>query len=199
MFNLSKYIVIFVTYKCNWFCTYCITNTHIMKEPKYEDVIKQAESVPDNFNVYISGGEPGLLQDEKMFKILSILKNKNCNIKMFTNGLFFNLKKSKQLVDECIYHCSENLDTYVDAVNTEEMYSLKCNIVYSIVVSETNKHNLGTFLEMNKHIKFHVNGADNNDTLNKIDGIKIWTKYKNQIKRSSKVSLMNHYKYNKEE
>lgn len=186
---MSTPINIFITYKCNWFCKYCITNTHNQQEPDFDDIVKQANKVLPASRVNISGGEPGLVSYNKLALIIDILNKKNCNIRVYTNGEFFKHTNLLNKVNMFIYHCSENLDNIIDRVHIN-------NISYNIVVSNSNKHNLDTFLKNNKHIKFSVSSADEKDVLNKTEGIKIWLKYKEVIYENSKFYLMNNHRHN---
>jgi len=181
---------LFVTYKCNWNCSYCITDTHNQKEVSFQKILNQLVNIEDNSIIYLSGGEPGLLSYKKLETIFNIVKSKHCTLNVFTNGSIFKYKTLIKYIDYISYHCSENLDNFVEKVDIK-------NVTYNIVVSNTNKDNLDSFLEINKHIKFLVAGADDKDCLSKIDGIKIWMKYKNIIHEYSKEKLMCHYKFYK--
>jgi organic radical activating enzyme len=173
-----------------------MSDTHNKPEPEYETILEKAVNIPPESDVRISGGEPGTLSKNKLLKIIKLLKDKNCIITVYTNGMFFNHKESSSLIDKCVYHCSENLDNYVEEIDMSHMKNLEYAVIYSIVISESNKHNLDSFLKKNNHIKFLLNGADNRDELNKIEGIRIWNKYQNIIQYGSKECLINYYKYN---
>ena len=175
---------LFITYKCNWDCSYCITQTHKQNKINTEDIIIQVESIK-NQKVSFSGGEPGMVPIKELEKIIFILINNNCRIFINTNGEFFKHKHLLKYITWFNYHCSENLDNIVIPAPV-------LNTSYTIVVSESNYINLELFMENNKY-KFTIYGADLYDKLNKIDGIKIWNKYKHRIDPSSKKYLMTQF------
>ena len=68
-----------ITYKCNWSCEYCaIRNNHDYKPNlTHEDVLEKLKLIPENSNVTIFGGEPGLVEREKMEIYIQFLNSGN--------------------------------------------------------------------------------------------------------------------------
>jgi hypothetical protein len=131
---------------------------------------------------------------EYLNNIISKLKEKQCSIEVNTNGLFIS-KYSKFFYDDIhsfFYHCSENLDPDTEI----EIYNDPDNkINYMIVVTDNNLKNLDNFLKKYNFIKFNVLAGAityySKIGLSKINGIRIWNKYKNIITPESKSFLLN--------
>lgn len=172
-----------LTFKCNWFCDFCATDTHTKPEVTFKDIKNKLNIVQNNSEVSISGGEPGLISKDRMKYIISELKKKNAIININTNGTFFkNFSEYHNDIDSYFYHCSEKLDNKVEMLPFD-------NIDYMIVVTNDTFPNLEKFLKINEHIKyFHIFGADKYQVngkpgkfLSKINSLKIYTKFKNRI------------------
>jgi len=187
---------IMVTYKCNWHCNYCITNTHEQPDISFYELKKKVDSIPPNERVSLSGGEPALLDKDSMYYAFYTLRDKGCIINVNTNGLFF--EKYPELVPQCdniYYHSTENLDK-------EKGIKLYDSIDYDktdfmMVVTDKNMQNLEWFLDEYPDILFKIQGASESmvmgkmgDKLSKINGIRIYQKYKDRIHPESYIFLL---------
>lgn len=176
-----------VTFKCNWRCSYCSAFTHDRDEIKFEHVLSQIEKIENGSSVAITGGEPGLLEHDKMEIILLKLKQKHCIININTNGTFFKRHTSLfHLVDSYLYHCTENIDINDELYENEDL-----NIKYEITVDDENISRLNDFI--NKYNKeFLILGADEttfkdkiNTSLSKKNRIKIVKDFKDNLSPES--------------
>lgn len=157
-YEQKKYCVT-ITYKCNWHCEYCITDTHSQKEPTLEEIDAKIDQIADGSEVDLSGGEPGAISRDRLEHIVARLEKKNCSICVNTNGLFF--KRYPDYVgriSQFFYHCSENLDKNIPITFPET--DAEIDIDYALVVTDDNMHNLEWFLDTYPDIKFYVHGAD---------------------------------------
>jgi len=153
---------IHVTNKCNWFCDYCIVDTHNTKDTQIENVLKTIqEDVKDNSFVSLTGGEIGTLSKSEIESIFILLESKQCKICIDTNGLF--LRKYSEYynrVFDYFYHCSEKLtleeDIFKDISDPEN------KLTFMIVVSDSNFENSIPFLTKWNNVLFHVHGAMTN-------------------------------------
>jgi len=139
-----------VTNKCNWNCEYCISDTH-NNNRIYEDALDLVKTIPDNSNVAISGGEPGLLTQEQLMKIILLLKDKNSIISIKSNGQIFKHKEVLKEIDSIQYHCSENLD-----INDIVIKDYKDLTKFLVVITDNNIHNLRNFLEYHNDIEIEI-------------------------------------------
>lgn len=173
------------TYKCNWDCPYCITNTHSQPDVTDEDILFKLNEIQPNSEVSLSGGEPGLISKENMEIIFNHLLEKNCKISVNTNGLFFKkYPEYNSLIDDYLYHFSENLDLtkdhYIPEINKEK-------ITFMIVVTNENYSRLDAFLEKYKEITFSIFAATKNNLnderyiLSKRNSFEIYKKYKDRL------------------
>lgn len=184
-----------VTYDCNWDCPFCITDTHTKSRVTLENLISKISAVEDRSIVSISGGEPGTLSENTLRYIISTLRDKNCSININTNGLFF--KKYPEYVsqiDGFFYHCTENLDPDKGIVLYDSIDYNKTE--FMMVLTDNNYHNLEWFIN-NYDILFTLVAADRTtvkgqpgDSLSVINGMKICSKYKDRINRTSYLNLM---------
>jgi organic radical activating enzyme len=194
--DTAKNFTLYVTYKCNWFCDYCSEDTHNRRLITFEEIKQKVELIPDNTDVAITGGEPGLLKHDDMGWLLNRLKEKNCLINVNTNGTFF--KKHKNLCsipDSFLYHCSEHLedkDLFIpDYVNFDK-------ILFQLVVTDSTMHRLDYFVNKYPNIKFLVYGAAQIEYekgrigtgLSRANGFKIYKKYKDVIHPESYLHLI---------
>jgi len=135
------------TTKCNWFCPYCIIDTHNIKsyEITIEELDKHFKEINDNSIVNISGGEPGLLSENTMIYLLDKLIKKKCFIRVFTNGEW--IKKYPKYIDKVnhiVYHVSYTLEPIIiEKINT------KAKVDYKIVIDNNNYNNIEKFLLIN--------------------------------------------------
>jgi len=192
----SNNFTLYVTYRCNWFCDYCSEDTHNRGIVNFEDIKAKVELIPNNTNVAVTGGEPGILKKEQMSWILNTLKEKNCAINMNTNGTFF--KRHRELCDipdSFLYHCSEHLEDeeiYIpDFVDFEK-------ILFQLVVTDDTVHRLEYYINKYPDIKFLIYGADQIEYekgrigtgLSRANGFAIYRKYKDVIHPESYLRLI---------
>lgn len=149
-------IELVITYKCNWFCDYCLNDTHHQPERSFQEVLEDANNIPPNTEVTISGGETGLMSRKRLQEIIDVLEAKNCQLDLLTNGLF--IKKHEPLLKhftEVWYHCLE----YLNDDKEIEYPDLDQNkFVYIIVATESDldSNTLVNTIERYPHIKFLV-------------------------------------------
>jgi organic radical activating enzyme len=149
---MPKEVELPLTYRCNWHCDYCVTDTHNRLELPYEEVLKRAYAIEPYTEVTFGGGEPGLLKRKQLEELIDILKKKNCVIDLLTNGLFFKLHEP--LVKEfgkIHYHCVEYLPGKIEFPNLPYEH-----VYYALVVTNTNFLNgsIHTMINNYPHIKF---------------------------------------------
>jgi len=148
-----------LTYNCNWDCLYCSVDTHNNKLSE-EDALKKLDIPESGSTVILSGGEIGLLSEEFLRKVITILVRKKCIIHVNTNGLF--LRRYPHLLRYMLkinYHCSDNLDAEVEFPRVEHF-----NVDYCLVVHDENVSELGGFLDKNDDIEFTVIPSTNPST-----------------------------------
>lgn len=142
-----------VTYKCNWHCPYCITDTH-SRHIDYDDVIKNIDNVPVGARVSLSGGEPGMLKEWQLKEIIGKLRERDCIIQANTNGLILKRPNIVELIDFIFYHCSEDLD-----IDDEVNKDYKEKTEYMVVVTDDNIDKLQAFLDKHNDIHISIFGA----------------------------------------
>jgi organic radical activating enzyme len=155
-----------------------------------EDLRRKVESLPDNCDVAITGGEPGTLKRDVMEWLLKRLKEKGCFINVNTNGTFF--KKHKDLChipDSFLYHCSEHLED--DEVWIPEYVDI-AKIDFQLVLTDETMNRLEYYVNKYPNIKFLVFGADNiiGKGLKRENGFKIYTEFKDRIDPNSYMHLI---------
>jgi organic radical activating enzyme len=128
--------VLHITKKCNWFCRYCIVDTHNSEDIYINDILKHIDNIPNNSVVNLSGGEPGILSSDKLNLIFNKLRIKECEININTNGLFFkNHKNLDKYISNYFYHLSEDLYdipfiNYISDIDLKLLENIRDNIVY---------------------------------------------------------------------
>lgn len=162
-----------VTYKCNWNCEYCVIDTHNAKEIGLSN-LEDINNIKNGQKVSISGGEPGLVSDELLIKIIKKLREKSCIIQINSNGTIFRKPHIVEMVDSIFYHCTKDFEIN-DVVNRD----FPNKTTYMAVVSDNNHHNLDAFLKKNSDLNIHLLGAKGH--LKKSLGIKLYLKYKDII------------------
>ncbi len=121
-------------------------------------VKKKLKLIPNGYNVTISGGEPGSMSRDNILFILEYLEAIDCVPSINTNGTF--LRKYPDLIprfDTVLYHCSENID--VNDKVFEGDYD------YLLIVTDTNFHRLGDFLNHHKDKQFSLVAATNPENI----------------------------------
>lgn len=129
-----------VTNRCNWFCSYCLVDTHNRDLLPIEEVLKTISEIPDGTSVTLSGGEPGMLERKNIELIIQKLQEKNCNIDLLTNGLFLTRYNDLLVnISEVFYHCIEDIPSFIKN-NKEIDFGInlpthdKFDFIYVIVV-----------------------------------------------------------------
>lgn len=143
------------TYKCNWNCSYCAINN--LKEKDliitHENILNCIKQIPDNSNVTISGGEPGLLEKNKIQLYLDLLKQKNCILFLETNGLFLiKYPEFENYFEKILYHCSSELE--LPKINLNNLDKSKYNFL--LIIHNNNIKFLKSFLDNFPAIKFDL-------------------------------------------
>lgn len=192
IFEIYNEIEVELTHKCNWNCPYCAIKVHTLPDISEYDAIAKIRSIQNKSIVTLSGGEPGLISRKTIEICLNILKNKQCQIYLNTNGEF--LKKYFDLIDnfiQIIYHCSENINE-----NDTILQLNSNNIRYMIIVNDENITRLDKFIKKYSYIKFDIVEATyNNDgdgiTLSKQNKYSILKKYSSNM---TKESIMRMFK-----
>lgn len=185
---------IMVTYKCQWDCKYCIVNTHSQPEVDFKTLQQKLSQIPNGAEVSLSGGEPGLLDKESMKYVFETLIEKQCYIKVNTNGLFFKTyPEYDKYVRSYLYHFSENLvleqNYYIPTVDHSK-------ITFMLVVTNENTVRLEDFLNKFNTLKFSIFSAvknnieDDTNILSKKNAFDIFKKYKHRINKESYSSLL---------
>ena len=176
-----------LTHKCNWNCKYCAIHVHSLKGISTKEMLSKVQSIKNNSDVTLSGGEPGCLSRSEVEKVINILEKKNCNLYLNTNGLF--LKKFPDLINifkEIIYHCSEDLSCEDEIIKIPNAN----NIRYMIIVHDENLYKLDSFLNEYKDIKCDIveatyNKANDGPELSKKNKYSLLVKYKNRMTKES--------------
>lgn len=183
-----------ITYKCNWNCSYCaIKNKYDYKETlTHDDILKKLDKIPNNSNVTLFGGEPGLVERKKLETYIKFLTNKNCALFLETNGTFIkNYPDLILLFKEVLYHCSENLES-TEIIDCSKF----TNIRYMLIIHDENINRLETFLTHNKNIKFDLIEATYpypemiGPTLSKKNKNLLLTKFGNRMTKDSFYRLL---------
>lgn len=185
---------IITTYNCNWDCSYCIIDTH--KRNKVSPINKQMlldkiALVTQNAEVSLSGGEPGLVDPETMAKVFDRLVELNCNIDVFTNGLFIKRYGDKylQYIDELLYHCVEYLDHDIEFPDLDQE-----RVTYVIIVTNDNHHQVDDFLDRYPHITFKLAcNSKHGQTLTRGDAFKLFMRNKHRIDEDSFETLFRYH------
>lgn len=198
--TISNEYAVTITYKCNWNCEYCaIRNKYDYKDNlTHEDVLKKLEKIPNDSNVTIFGGEPGLVEKEKIETYIQFLKNRNCQLFLETNGTFIlNYPDLLKNFQEVLYHCSNDL--------SDEM--IECskfdNIRYLIIIHDKNIERLSNYLKKYKTIKFDIIEATypypdmEGPTLSKKNKNLLLTKFGNRMTKESFNRLINGKNFDK--
>ena len=87
----ERFIKWIVNDSCNYNCSYCFEKDFHKKDINIDSIIKTAYKVKEFIDknnltsIILLGGELFLLDEEVIFKILDILKNKNLNLYIITN------------------------------------------------------------------------------------------------------------------
>jgi hypothetical protein len=183
-----------VTFKCDWDCSYCSTDTHSQKTPPIEEIKRNIDLVESNSEVSLTGGEPGFAKREVLEYAISELKKKNCHITVNTNGAFFlRYPDLCPHVNDFFYHCSEDLDTTKEIYRPDPSY----NVDYMLVVTDENCGRLEHFLDTYPDITFLIHSADpvtvkgqKGSTLSMKNAIAIYRNYKDRIDPGSALRLL---------
>lgn len=150
---IANEIEVELTHECNWNCPYCAIKTHELAPITTQQMLEKIESIPPNSIVTLSGGEPGTIQYDIIYKVISLLENKHCILNLNTNGLF--IKRYSNLLhkfNQIIYHCSQNLDVDDEVIQLDKNIDVR----YMIIVTDDNMHKLEAFLNAYSNIVFDI-------------------------------------------
>jgi organic radical activating enzyme len=182
---MAEYCLV-LTYKCDWHCTYCISDTHSPHKEliSLDDIKSRLTVVEEGDEVSLSGGEPGLAHPKIVSYVMDKLIELNCIININTNGLF--LKRYSEYYDSIsnyFYHCSEYLEDIKYFPDDPDN-----KVEYMITVDDERYDMVEGFLDKYSNIQFAVFGADkpysslpNRTSLNKISAIRLLHKFKDRI------------------
>jgi len=154
-----------LTYDCNWYCSYCCADTHNRDIIDDEKVLSQINKAPKGSIVSFSGGEPGLLSEERIIKYCELLKEKDCVLTVDTNGLF--LKRHphvvNQYISDVLYHCVENIRDRKDITLYDFDHIPKNeNFLYQLVFTDDDSiEDVHYYLDKYPDIKFALISANN--------------------------------------
>lgn len=146
-----KYYTLDVTYECNWFCPYCVCDTHSQLKRSFETVLEKLKEVENDSILSLSGGEPGMLSEDQLKQIVKIAKEKNCRLEVITNGTIFNYPKICKDIDLFYYHCSIDLN-HRGQVNKK--YKDKC--FFTVNAYDSNMSRITKFFEVNSDIAITI-------------------------------------------
>lgn len=187
-----KECTLYLTFKCNWKCSYCITDTHHQPEP--HNIIEKIKTIENGSFVSISGGEPGLADADLIDLTFELLTQKECIIHLNTNGKFLNdYHQYLDKITSISYHC------FADKVNPffRRYPELEYKMDYVITVTNQMMDHLETFFKINQDLKFSVFSADMiikqdgtlNNFLSKKNILLIYKNYKQNITKNSLYKL----------
>lgn len=164
-----------VTNKCNWNCSYCISETHT-NDRQFEEALELAKNIPENSDVSISGGEPGLLKTSQIILIIDILNQKNCKITIKSNGQIYKHHEVLSRINKVIYHCSENLN-----IEDEIIKDYKDITDFIVVITDNNISKLNNFLKKHDDINIRLVPAFHKEPLSKSNIINLYKNFKNRL------------------
>jgi len=150
----EKSYELIITFKCNWYCDYCIVKTHDQNPKPLKEVLREIEEIPSSVeSVTIGGGEPGILSEDDITLIINKLLERGFTIDLLTNGLF--LEKYPHLMEnigETFYHCIEDISD----PKSFKRYDYK-ELYYVVVLDKPEKENyILEILDDNEDIEFLI-------------------------------------------
>lgn len=177
-----------ITWVCNWRCEYCAVDTHHRPSMSMSEVQDKAVSIPDGSVVTLSGGEVGTMKRADVEWVITTLKNKDCSLRINTNGLF--IKRYGDLLhhfDLVLYHCTENMELDREII----IDTTGANVEYLVIVTDNNFGNIGPFLDKYPSIEFHLVGSSmpegiSGPTLSQHMKYKMLTLYHSRMSTDSK-------------
>ena len=168
-------VCLHVTWRCNWDCDYCITDTHNKPKLGESELWSKISQVPWGSDVSLTGGEPGLVPLKKWNIIIPYLK-KHCNsVNMNTNGLFLQ-KYWNELyhdIDHFVYHCSQDMEEPIQYYPPDP----RGKIEYSVIITSRNKDNLPGFMRSVTPKKIPITFVADK-SLDYADRLRIFKQYK---------------------
>lgn len=179
-----------LTNKCNWDCSYCISDTHNAKERPIDIVLAEMSQIKKGSTFSLCGGEPGMLSEEDMDKVFDKARERDLlPLDVLTNGLFLK-KHSKHLkdVESIHYHCAESLKDDIFEYDIPSHISMD----YTVIISGSEYKLLDAFMERHMHLfkgkyeKISLIPAILYDELSKINYIRVMSKYKHLLSERSK-------------
>lgn len=192
--DVKNEITLRFTYSCNWSCSYCAIRNCKEKDLiiTHENILACINKIPNNSIVTISGGEPGLIEKQKIIQYLNLVKPKTKKLYLETNGLF--IEKYPDLLnyfDEILYHCTSDLELPKIDLNSLD------NTIYRflLIIHDDNINFLETFLKNYSNIKFDIIEATypyeiTGPTLSKRNKNKLLTKYSKHITKDALTRLL---------
>jgi len=181
--------------QCNWSCPYCIAKNNNIPYTE-ADILEQIEPIKHMLgNVFLSGGEPGILSESFWSKLFEMSTFK---LSICTNGTFVLQdyhEKFSEFIREIIIHCVQELTDDIHPKILKLIRSLApYKIVPNIVVHDQNADHLDEFLERYPDIEFSIFFTDGSfETFHSTEP------YRYAIQRESAVVIMKALKQRKYE
>jgi len=186
---MIKTIVLKITSKCNWKCSYCDNRgNQDVDINKLISFIQLLQLYNKNTNISLSGGEPGLLSENYFSQLFSVVNNQ---VEVCTNGTFFKNnyhKIFKDKIKEFWYHVTpEILNNKIEFNKIDTSIPIQ----YIFVIHKKNLHEVIPFIQKHKEIIFRPSfyKGDDEELILTLDDIKYL--YNNDI---NKLNITNNYK-----
>lgn len=185
-----KNINLFFSPTCNWTCSYC--NCHLYDD-SYNDInyisnmfdILTQNFSPDEINLTLTGGEPGLLDSD----ILALIRSKLSayNLEIITNGTFFEASTYfddfKQAFSNLkfVWHCVTTLN---EDIPSYDVNFSGIELIKIIVVGKNDLADLATLVNKYPDDRFFISpllSLDESERLDQTDLENIKADCENQI------------------
>jgi len=164
-FNLFQSVLIELTNKCNFSCIHCYGNFNPnnfseLSIKNIDNIVKNLKIFTNLKNLRLLGGEPFVLEKNKLLKILKIIRDAfpTLKIEIYTNGYFLNdfwinvIKTMNIYIALSIYSDKENIHNKITQ-NSLSFQKLIKNI------KKLEKHNIKyriSYIEMNINKNMNV-------------------------------------------
>lgn len=174
--------------QCNWCCDYCIAynNKNKIDEDK---IFKELYPIRNKLkNLWLSGGEPGLLSEKFWEKLL---KSIDFNLKICTNGTFISnglYDSFEKRINNVMIHCVRELNDEINPIVLSTYIKNNQKMDINIVIHKYNVDKINFFLKKYKEIDFTLHFAD------KSFQNFISTEYDYCIDKKSAIKLINELK-----
>jgi organic radical activating enzyme len=142
---------------CNWNCKYCIAKNNNI-EYNEDQILNEIRPIKHALkDVYLSGGEPGILSDKFWNELFQMTQYK---LAICTNGTFI-LKnyhiKYEKYIREIFVHCVSELDEEINPIILDFISNKQSmKVTPNIVIHDKNHHLLHDFLKRYDNIKFDL-------------------------------------------